>query len=236
MGRMVYCVARTPLGHEPQLDFVEGPAGKRIEIVPTAGLSAVVSEWTGAQGIACTEVILDYGGVIERFWKKMTVVPMRFGNVLGGDEAVKEMLETRSARIFALLDELADTAEMGLKVVSPCDEASQSSGMTKKVDQCISAGHSGTGKSYLASKRAFFQLKEQDLAGREKIAEQFSQVFSGLFIKVKHECKSDMISMSFLVKKNDAASFKVRFHEMCEKESAELLLSGPWPPYSFAEL
>lgn len=42
-------------------------------------------------------------------------------------------------------------------------------------------------------------------------------------------------SLYFLIRRRDVASFRQAFRKIRARESASLLLSGPWPPYNFVE-
>jgi hypothetical protein len=119
-----------------------------------------------------------------------------------------------------------------------------------------------TGRAYLAARKEHYAQEECITEAKNEIAEQFRAALAGLFVKCKVETapilnrqsatktadnspipnqqsqiadlQSSMLSLYFLVPKKSIDPFRRVFRHMRRRmETTKLLLSGPWPPYSF---
>jgi hypothetical protein len=232
MKRLLYCAMHSPDGKLPDACDIAGPGGMPVAFVGAAGCLAAVSDWDPSW-ISNTQALLGYGHVIESLWKRTTVIPMRFGNVFEGDNGVKELLEKRCARIEELAGELLGTAEMGLKLIGPADGGTPVAAGVIPAANIPPAG-AATGKSYLASRKELFRIQELGSLEQKLQMDTMEKLFAGLFIKLHRECRADCASMDFLVEKEMVGAFIGRYRGIGDAGTLRLLVSGPWPPYSFA--
>jgi hypothetical protein len=119
-----------------------------------------------------------------------------------------------------------------------------------------------TGRAYLAARKDHYEQEERITEAKNKIAGQFRAALTGLFVKCKIETpsmlsrqsatkkgdnspinnqqsqiddrQSPMLSLYFLVPGKSIDPFRQVFRRLGRRmETTKLLLSGPWPPYSF---
>jgi hypothetical protein len=101
------------------------------------------------------------------------------------------------------------------------------------------------GKAYLAARKANYAQEEKFNKQVEQVIERCRALFSGLFVKCKTEVPSiadfqfsihnPFPSIYFLIQRESIAAFRRAFRQLSKNETARLLLSGPWPPYNFAQ-
>lgn len=100
------------------------------------------------------------------------------------------------------------------------------------------------GRAYLEARRADCAVKERWALEEAEVAESCQTAFAGLFVKCKTEClriahsafRAPLLSLYFLVKRESEESFCQAFRALSRRESARMMLSGPWPPYNFVPL
>jgi len=108
------------------------------------------------------------------------------------------------------------------------------------------------GHAYLAARKANYAQEEKFNKQVEQVIERCRALFSGLFVKWKTEVPSianfqfsihdpqsaihnPFPSIYFLIPRESIAAFRRAFRQLSKNETARLLLSGPWPPYNFAQ-
>ena len=93
------------------------------------------------------------------------------------------------------------------------------------------------GRAYLALRKVHYQMHDEMLHGRQALINCYTQTFSGLYAKYRAETDTKngavILSLYFLTPEIKVNRFREAFRIMLEKENAEALLSGPWPPYNF---
>ncbi len=65
------------------------------------------------------DLMLEYNAVLRTAWERATVLPVRFGDVFSGEEALLQLLASRRGELLEALDRLKGKAEMGLRVAIP---------------------------------------------------------------------------------------------------------------------
>ena len=112
MRNLLYSIFRGPL--PPALKLPAGVAGQPVEVVEHQGLGAAVSELAQAGAPAEVPGILAYGTVVEFLFRHVTVIPLRYGAMVGDRREVLPVLEKHHTEYAALLAELDGMAEMGV--------------------------------------------------------------------------------------------------------------------------
>ena len=93
------------------------------------------------------------------------------------------------------------------------------------------------GRAYLALRKVHYQMQDETLQGRQARIDHYIRTFAGLY--ARHRTETDpksgavVLSLYFLTPKSKVNRFREAFGNMMEKENAEAMLSGPWPPYNF---
>lgn len=170
--------------------------------------------------------------VVQILHEVCTVLPVRCGIGVQTEEEVLALLRDRAGELRAALAALQGCAEMGLRVLCSVTAASGA--------EAEAGGPLSRPRSYLSSRKAYYA--SQDARRREllHVAERMQRPFDGLFLKCKTTAPSygdtPILSLQFLVRRSDTERFRDAFRRLQRQAVEKLLLTGPWPPYSFAAL
>ena len=95
------------------------------------------------------------------------------------------------------------------------------------------------GKTYLTERKAHYAQRERITNEMNIVVDRYRNAFAGLFVKCTSEHHTfgnpQLVSVYFLVPKDSLNRFREVFRQIDIRESEKLLLSGPWPPYSFVQ-
>jgi len=249
MMYLLYCVFESR-GDNSQ-DLPVGVGGKALFSVANNGLNGAVSRIDFSDLTPDISQVVAYAKVVEFFHSAHTVIPMRYGCVFREESHVIESLEERSEEYKALLRELDGCVEMGVRVFLKKAGGDIPGG--KPCHLCPvfhlgpRGGALGAGQAYLAARKAHYAQEEQAERDGNDVLERCRAAFEGLFVKCKAETapfglpqggspfRVPLVSLYFLVRRERVEVFRNAFHRLGSEESAKVLLSGPWPPYNFAE-
>jgi hypothetical protein len=208
--------------------------------VEHGGLSAVISRHADEELAPDLPRLLAYKKVIEFFHEAQTVIPMRFACLVEDKTAIAHLLEQRRQPYEGLLKELDGCEEMGIRILpagtdpgaAPPAEASAFRG--DAVQDQPPAGH-----AYLAARKALYAARdaltdeEAGVAGR--VCAQLAGLFSRSKIETSTRLGQRLVSLNLLAPRGSVPALRLAFRRICAGEPAKLLLSGPWPPYNFAQ-
>jgi len=161
------------------------------------------------------ETLWHYEEIVERIAAGHSMVPARFGSVLDDDEAVLEMLHAKHETLLTILGRTRGAVELALRATwdqPPAPEA-----------------HTGTG--YL---RARLELRERARA----IAAELMPLGK---LSRASRCtlparQDEPFRCAFLVDREQVPDFTASLQQLDDRLSGvDLVCTGPWPPYSFAE-
>lgn len=245
MRYLLYCIFRS--GEHAIMPAILGVASQPVFFITNDGLSAVVSRVPDSDLFPDTSQMLVYGRVIEAFHANATVIPMRYGSLFERGSHIIQLLRERHQEYIALLTELMDCVEMGIRVLPRNVE-----GRFSNAELCPSNSLLGislnakSGRAYLTTRKDHYDRRARLADEHKALLERCRGAFAGVFVKCKTESPSlgvsysafrvPLASLYFLIHRQDAESFHRVFRELSSRESAKLLLSGPWPPYNFVEL
>ncbi len=195
----------------------------------------------GKLAAACSSVAIDlfspsasqaiaYAQVVNRLHQQSNILPLRLGCVLTESAAVSELLRVRCLEFTSLLSKVDGCVEMGVRVLPSTVEDSYNT------PNCQMAS--------VPSGKAYLLAKQQQLTAREQRRHQASEIGSAL----QRACTSATVyfradevpadarapfGFGFLVRRSDLSRFHEAFQSFKAKSKDRLLLTGPWPPYSF---
>ena len=202
------------------------------------GLSAGLSELAEPDLPPGVSQILAYEAVVEHLYRDLTVIPVRYRCQLPETSEALALLERHRDEYGALLDELEDKAEMGIRVLL------DSSGVETDINTWPVSPESSpfpcdSGAGYLAAKRERYLGLDRAALHEHLLVEEISGSLAGLYVRRKVEFpdsnRSRLLSLYFLVPRASVETFRRAARQFHPKEPVKLLLSGPWPPYNFVE-
>lgn len=222
-----------------------GIGGAQVRLIQANGLGAAVSRVDSSEIAPSVERALAYAEVVEALHADRTVLPLRYGCVLGQEFDVVELLRTQGGTYAERLRRLDGCVEMGIRV--PTAERGSSG---KGACGVKSAGWRGdvsgpfSGMAYLDRRKEFYAERERRVREAAASVQRLCAALAGVFLRCKTEhCAAPgprslfdvpLLSLHFLVKREGLPSFRAAVLRIDLTERARLLPSGPWPPYNFA--
>ena len=229
MKHLVYCVLRDA---EPARGVaVAGVEGSRVSLIAEDGLAAAFSLVPETCLAPSVPRAAAYACVVQVFHETATVLPFRYGCFLEDAGAVVELLRARRREFRESLEELDACVEMGVRVLLSGRENS-----TRR--KAPHAPTPSSGKAYLADRKAHYVHKDGDDEESVAATERVRQAFKNLVVKSEAEvsCADGrrLVSVFFLVPRDNMGRFHEMFRQLQGRSPQAMLVTGPWPPYSFA--
>lgn len=170
--------------------------------------------------------------VVSRLSELGPVLPVRFGTVFSSCAELNEALKRHAETLHADLERLAGTYEYGITVLwgDYLDDSDGSDG-----EHLMPAPDNG--RSYMYQRLSVYQ-HEQRL---QQIAETIRDAAADALCPWAEDAKmqtmlNDDVPLrgSFLVTSRNSAAFEAAFAGLHDDHKPlRMLLTGPWPPYSF---
>lgn len=248
----VWLYAVTPGDENPPAVGLNGVGGNAVRRVKTAGVAAYVSdvpdEGFNEAGLRrnledlrwLETTAREHHAVIELVAAEGPVVPTRLATVYDSDERLAVGLLERAAELRDALSRLRHAQEWGVRgyAAEPlADTAAEAAG------QAVGASP-GPGASYLRRRRT--QLNARENSRREASASAqavhaclsdlsaAARVFPPQSPELSKQAATMILNAAYLVPDNCAHEFHKAFSALAdEHRSLQLVLTGPWPAYSF---
>jgi hypothetical protein len=181
-------------------------------------------------------VAVEHDAVVNAAAARTTTAPLRLATVCADDDAVRARLRRLSARAITLLTRLDGRDEWGVKLL----------GAAPRPAAAAAAG-GVSGSAYLQRRRAALDERERAAAAALR---QADAVFDELLMRAvageRHRPQDRRLSgldrpmllnAAFLVDRTARADFRCRVDDIARSlPPGSLVLTGPWPPYSFVAL
>ncbi|MFI5117005.1 MAG: GvpL/GvpF family gas vesicle protein [Terriglobales bacterium] len=239
MKHLLYCVFRSV--PQPELEALTGVEGKPVLVIDHGGLGAAISELREPDSLPDVAAVLAYESVVEFFFSRRTVIPMRYGCMVRDTAELAAMLDEHDQQCDALLDGLEGLAEMGIQV--PANGSANVSGAAAEIDSAaVSPARfpdaNRSGASYLLAKKLYYGGADRMAERQNELVNTLCQPLSGLFVRRKVELPSrgqSFLSLYFLVPRTLVEPFREASRQCRNDGPAEPVVSGPWPPYNFVD-
>jgi len=223
----VYCVASTPVELDPSLIGVGGGAAEQLIV---DGLSVVASKFDTDRVSVSRENILRHEAIVRNVLAMTTPLPFRFGTLVT-EAGLRSYVTSRKAALQDRLEVVKDSVEMSIKVIWQSTDDDESPATTEDL---------GVGAAFLVAKR-------QKLFGDERLVKRSQEIADWLSGRIKSLVKKENISVhpkqklvlagAYLIQRAIQAQFRTRVEELAvERPELHFLTSGPWPPYTFANI
>jgi hypothetical protein len=244
-GRYAYCVA--PAGHRP-------PAGLRgIDDAPVTQLEvAGVSVWVSpmaARPAPAVERIRRHNAVIEAATAPdLTPVPIRFGQWLHDADSLARHAAERAGEWLEWLQRHAGTCELGARIVVAEEAAARSDapmpgtladpGLAAAREMQQAQVRPGSpGRAHMQRLAAQHATRTRRSARSLEVLEELRRRLGGCVLAERVETLGNGgISAAHLVRRAEADRYlSVAEAASRSYDDVTVTITGPWPPYSFAE-
>ncbi len=206
-----------------------GISGAAVRLLKIDELAVLVSDFNADTVAVTRENALDHAAVVRSVLDRTTPLPFRFGTLVTEQQlssyisARKPALQTRFAHVRACV-------EMSVKIIREVSEEVK----TQARDEITS------GTSFLEEKRLALLGNEQKTAEAREIKTWLHRQVDSLIrdeqVTVRPSEKL-VLAAAHLVEREKIGQYRGKM-SAARKNRPELhfLFSGPWPPYSFANI
>jgi hypothetical protein len=237
----------------PRLEDLKGVADRPVRTITQAGLVAYVSgvplEEFGEEPLRRSMEDLDWLGgtarghhrVVEAVAEHTPTAPIRLVTVYSGDDQVRSLLDQRHDDFVHVLSRIAGRVEWGVKAyVRPSED--QPAPAARGTGDRASAG---AGTAYLKRRQAGLRSREDAWREASEQAQRIHHALTSLAVASHLHRPQDpqlsgrsdwmILNGAYLVDEPRGAEF-ARALDGLRGQGVDLQLTGPWAPYSFAEL
>jgi hypothetical protein len=182
-------------------------------------LDAIVSDHEGQAPEASAAALRGYERTVRRLMDHGAILPARFGSVLPDEDAVRALLRARRRDLLARLRQVRGAVEIGLRA-SWRDEA-----------RAVLDPRAPSGSSYL---RERLELRQSARRVASEL-DPLTAVARGSRRALAPRRDLPVLD-AYLVDRGRVGEFVALVEQLDNRlDDVELVCTGPWPPYSFAE-
>jgi Gas vesicle synthesis protein GvpL/GvpF len=207
---------------------VSGVSAAVVRVLKIGDISVLVSD---CETVAATqENMLAHAAVVRSVLNRMTPMPFRFGT-LATEQQLRSFITSNKVAIANKLAHLRGCVEMDLKTTW---QSSNSAAPRPDPD-------AGPGTAFLREKRRELLGDEQTAAQGTALSVLLRTELGGLIsdevIALQPAEKGAPARVFHLVESSKIKEYRAKVQELREKRpELQLEISGPWPPYSFANI
>jgi Gas vesicle synthesis protein GvpL/GvpF len=231
MKLYAYCIVE---GLDRLDDSSLGISDSKVSLLKIEEFGVLVSD-TEIDAVPVTrENALAHAAVVRSVLDRTTPLPFRFGTLVT-EQQLGSYITTRKSLLKTKLAHVRGCVEMNVKVIQQLSDAHES--RPSQPEPVISEGP-GT---------AFLLEKRREIAGDERKAEQaaelssfVSEILDGLVRDeqvVLRPSEKLVLAAAHLVERSSVTAYREKMTEAIKwRPELHFLVSGPWPPYSFANI
>lgn len=242
----LYAITRpTPAGELGSLYGVAGAPVRRIDdgrlacLVSTVELAEFGEDAlrTNLEDLGWLErTARQHDSVVQRSAAATTTLPLRLATICRDDTSACERLSRLGSRATTVLAELDGREEWGVKLYAVEDP---------DPDPPDSPAGASTGAAYLRSRRRQLAHRDDAAASAVRDADTLFRRLAQHGVDARRHRPQDqrltgaaqpmVLNAAFLLGREQVAGFRAAVAELAAARPADsLVLTGPWPPYSFA--
>ncbi|SCF35849.1 GvpL/GvpF family gas vesicle protein [Micromonospora mirobrigensis] len=239
LGLFIYGIVPSDVEPTPDAAGVGDPPGE-VEAVRQGDLAALVSEVGLEQPMGRPADLTAYQTLLDGTAAVAPVLPVRFGTVVTGPDAVQDLLSAHHDRFAEALDELEDTFQY--TVHGRYDEQELISEILAENPDAAQLAEQVRGRPELESREARIRLGEiisQSVELRREAENK--QLVDAVGGYARHTAprqpssELDAVNVAFLVGAADEDEFVAAVEEFAEqrRDLIRMRLLGPLAPYDF---
>ena len=227
MKLYVYCLTES-LDSLPE--HLHGVAGATVRRLDRGSFSLMVSDLSGDSVLVNRDNALAHAAVVQNVLEKTTPLPFRFGTLVT-EQQLESYVSARRETLETKLRSIRGCVEMSVKIIRSGDKPAEPP----------------SGEEQDKPGTAFLIEKQQEILGGEVRVAEAKQIAAWLEgrlrdvvreVDIKTNPASKLImAAAHLVERDRVEEFRSRVADARgERPELHFLLSGPWPPYSFANI
>jgi Gas vesicle synthesis protein GvpL/GvpF len=197
---------------------VRGMGGAALRVLERGGLAAVYSRHRTLRPRPLPRVVLHHERVVEAIMATGAVLPLRFGTQLEHEEELAALLAARRDELMRSLERVRGRTELGVRVIPLRPVTGTPAGPA-------------SGREYLLAR----------VSAHRRHREAIDQVHAELGALAEASCTRPagtapaILVAAYLVDSARVAEFRRQADRLAGRPpGTRLMVTGPWPPYSFA--
>ena len=227
MKLYVYCLAE---GMDVLEQTTLGISGAPVRVLKSENLSVLVSDLNEDSVPVTRDNALAHAAVVRSILDYATSLPFRFGTIVT-EQQLQNYLSAHKPALENKLASVRGCVEMSVKIIWKNSAEKQPETYDKA---------QATGTSFLAAKRRQITGDEQRAAEATEISRWLHENLSGLIRDEQVTIRPTerlVLAAAHLIEREKIAQYRREVAETCRnRPELHFLLSGPWPPYSFANI
>ena len=231
MKLYVYCLAEDI---EQPAQSTLGISGAPVRVLKSENLSVLASELNEDSVPVTRDNALAHAAVVRSVLDRTTPLPFRFGTMVT-EQQLQSYLSTHKAALENKLASVRGCVEMSVKIIWE-----NSAEKRQAKHETTEASAQGVGATFLAEKRRQILGDEQRGAKATEISTWLHENLSGLIRDEQVTIRPGerlVLVAAHLIERDKIAQYREEFAETRRnRPELHFLLSGPWPPYSFANI
>lgn len=193
-----------------------GLARARLHALAHDGIAAVFSRHRSLRPEPNPTTLWQHEAVVERLMEYATVLPLRFGTMLAGTEALIAFLVEQHDDLTAGLQRVQGRVELGVRVLG-------------EPPRHRPRGE-GSGRAYLMARR---DAHHRASRAAEDVHEPLAAVAHEARVRTP-AAPPAILAAAYLVDRADVEAFKAHVGSLAAaRDDVSIVCTGPWPPYSF---
>jgi hypothetical protein len=208
-----------------------GISGAPVRLLKLEDLALLVSDLDADTIPVNSENALNHAAVVRSVLDNTTPLPFRFGTLVT-EEQLTSYISARRTALENKLKSVRGCVEMSVKIIW---ETSDDAGRERESER-----PQGIGTTFLAEKRRELLGGEQKAAQAQAISRWLHESLEGLIrdeqVTVRPTAKL-VLTAAHLIERTKIKQYRERVAAARQnRPELHFLLSGPWPPYTFANI
>ena len=223
----------------PDVSRLRGTGDEPLSLVAHAGLAAAVSRAPDNHSAPTVPLLEEYAAVVVALHRQVPTLPVRYGCLSSSAAEVKHLLSQRRSSLLAAIEAVAGSSEHTAHLLGPERDDGESSPCRAEAPPAPNSG-----AAYLRRLEQRYEERDMAVERAGAWAEALRNALKGLFLASKVEpagasvgrFRAAAATVHFLVRQECLRPFREAAESATAGTCARLLLTGPWPPYNFADL
>jgi len=226
MKQYVYCLTE----RMNDLPSWRGVAGSSVYALEVDKFSVFASDFFGEHVRIDRENVLAHAAVIQQVLNHTTPLPFKFGTLVTEQQLDNYVSATREA-LQSKLALVRGCVEMNVKIISSREPARATASGNE---------HETPGTAFLFEKRREIRGEEERAAEAIEIAAWLEAQLGDIVWETQinpNRLDTLLVAVAHLVRREAVEEYRARLKEARhERPELHFLISGPWAPYSFANI
>ncbi|MGN6108140.1 MAG: GvpL/GvpF family gas vesicle protein [Kofleriaceae bacterium] len=229
----LYVYAIVDRACEPPAEW-RGLEGGQLSTVGHRSIAAIVST-IAAPPRRDTAALVRHEALVEALGVHHRTLPVRFGTVFSDAGAVTEALSERYESLAGDLARIGDKVELGLSALWRARREDVQ--VADPEEPASHAPQGGAGARYLQARRGAYARADAGKAAARQLASDIDLAVRDYTFDRRLTVVNEgglVVRAAYLVAPSDMAAVRAAVDELRgRRPDVAIVLSGPWPPYSF---